>query len=337
MQTQKNTTIRSMTTVTKGPLPLAGHWLQSIYTQSLLDKHYPRAQPKPLQQQKGPLQVPDFKVYLRPFRCQIFTRYTPSKHSCQNTCKNKIFKAWCKGTSSLFCQELCSEIQGLCLAFGIVTKELSHEILMVLTHGIGNAHPKFLLAVFLATNVTLLCGTSQKKEEVQSNPKRTRNFGKAPLVQRHSWHWNLFSRLVGWSSSRLLSSWKLVTLSLGCWFAGRRGSCCKLEAFILSILIEFLQVVHKFRDLLAFEVRELLQQCLQLVLAACQGFPKGNTKWLVLCLCHVLFNSEGSTTTLRPFASPKNTEMKPKHLYGKQLLWSVSAQSPAYPKQISQL
>lgn len=161
-----------MTTVTKGPLPLAGHWLQSIYTQSLLDKHYPRAQPKPLQQQKGPLQVPGFKVYLRPFRCQIFTRYTPSKHSCQNTCKNKIFKAWCKGTSSLFCQELCSEIQGLCLAFGIVTKELSHEILMVLIHGIGNAHPKFLLAVFLATNVTLLCGTSQKKEEVQSNPKR---------------------------------------------------------------------------------------------------------------------------------------------------------------------
>lgn len=34
---------------------------------------------------------------------------------------------------------------------------------MVLIHGIGNAHPKFLLAVFLATNVTLLCGTSQKK------------------------------------------------------------------------------------------------------------------------------------------------------------------------------
>ena len=71
-----------------------------------MDKHCPRAQPRPLQQQKGPLQVPDFKVYLRPFRCQVFTRYTSPKHSWQDTCKNKLFKAWCKGTSSLFCQEL---------------------------------------------------------------------------------------------------------------------------------------------------------------------------------------------------------------------------------------
>ena len=206
-----------MTTVTKGPLPLAGHWLQSIYTQSLLDKHYPRAQPKPLQQQKGPLQVPDFKVYLRPFRCQIFTRYTPSKHSCQNTCKNKIFKAWCKGTSSLFCQELCSEIQGLCLAFGIVTKELSHEILMVLIHGIGNAHPKFLLAVFLATNVTLLCGTSQKKRRGAKQSKAaaaalvhgSSSSSLAPAARNHC-SWKLATHTELWEGPARLET--LVTL-----------------------------------------------------------------------------------------------------------------------------
>lgn len=154
MQTRKNTTIRSVATATKGPF--AGPWLQSIYTQSLLEWHYPRAQPKPLQQQKGPLQVTDFKGYtLKAFWTNIVQEHNQDLYNNKRAlCKSLTSKFTWGPLDAKFSQDThrrstagkthartnCSKhgakghqassakslLQGLRLAFGIVTKELSH-------------------------------------------------------------------------------------------------------------------------------------------------------------------------------------------------------------------